>query len=631
MRLQQVLINLAGNAIKFTETGEVVISVAVVGHTAEGVTMDIAVRDTGIGISPENQQRIFSGFTQAEASTTRRFGGTGLGLAISQRLVGMMGGELLLDSALGSGSRFHFRITLPVAPSLAPESTARPGDAQALRVLVVDDNPTACEVLQRMGLSMGWLVDTAASGEQALELLQRQQADGLAYQAVFVDWQMPGLDGWETSPRIQAMSEAGTAPVVVMVTAHDREQLAQKSPAEQALLNGFLVKPVTASMLFDAIADARGTRAMSSLVRPDGASGHRRLQGLSLLLVEDNLNNQQVARELLQEEGADIVIANHGGEAVQLLGDGHSKFDAVLMDMQMPVMDGLAATRHIRGELGLNDLPIIAMTANAMAADREASLQAGMNDHVGKPFDLDQLVATLLRHTARQGMIGAGKPAARSATTDELPMALLGVAGAAGVELPLALRRIGGKTDVYERLLRCFVRDIEHLPGQLRAHLAQADTEATGRVLHDVKGLAGTLAIPALASAAEQAEQVFLAGSASAVRAAEHIDALCHTVTAIRPLLMDLLSALQPAGKAQETSLGAVDAADPQILLAALGPLAALLRDCDMAATDAMSALKSDLHGRFRDSLQPMDDAISELDFDRALHLCEELMETTQP
>ena len=487
----------------------------------------------------------------------------------------------------------------------------------------------ASAVSTRCGIVLVYLPTQLECGAQ--RVLERQQADGLAYQAVFVDWQMPGLDGWETSQRIQAMSEAGTAPVVVMVTAHDREQLAQKSPAEQALLNGFLVKPVTASMLFDAIADARGTRAMSSLVRPDGASGHRRLQGLSLLLVEDNLNNQQVARELLQEEGADIVIANHGGEAVQLLGDGHSKFDAVLMDMQMPVMDGLAATRHIRGELGLNDLPIIAMTANAMAADREASLQAGMNDHVGKPFDLDQLVATLLRHTARQGMIGAGKPAARSATTDELPMALLGVAGAAGVELPLALRRIGGKTDVYERLLRCFVRDIEHLPGQLRAHLAQADTEATGRVLHDVKGLAGTLAIPALASAAEQAEQVFLAGSASAVRAAEHIDALCHTVTAIRPLLMDLLSALQPAGKAQETSLGAVDAADPQILLAALGPLAALLRDCDMAATDAMSALKSDLHGRFRDSLQPMDDAISELDFDRALHLCEELMETTQP
>jgi CheY-like chemotaxis protein len=352
---------------------------------------------------------------------------------------------------------------------------------------------------------------------------------------------------------------------------------------------------------------------------------------VSLLLVEDNLNNQQVARELLEEEGATVCIANHGGEAVRMLGGGQPHFDAVLMDMQMPVMDGLAATRHIRGELGLRELPIIAMTANAMAADREASLEAGMNDHVGKPFDLDQLVATLLRHTGRQAAGSSASPAPVAVPGDALPPALQSAARTAGVDLPLALQRIGGKSEVYERLLSCFVRDIEHLPQQLRAHLANGDAEATGRVLHDVKGLAGTLAIPALAATAAQAEQIYLAGETRADQASALIDALCSTVTAIRPSLVELLAALQPAGHLQEVALEAAGAMNPQILRAALGPLAALLRDCDMAATDAMSALRRDLHGHLRESLQPMDDAISELDFDRALHLCEELMETTQP
>jgi CheY-like chemotaxis protein len=301
------------------------------------------------------------------------------------------------------------------------------------------------------------------------------------------------------------------------------------------------------------------------------------------------------------------------------------------MDMQMPVMDGLAATRHIRGELGLRELPIIAMTANAMAADREASLEAGMNDHVGKPFDLDQLVATLLRHTGRQAAGSSASPAPVAVPGDALPPALQSAARTAGVDLPLALQRIGGKSEVYERLLSCFVRDIEHLPQQLRAHLANGDAEATGRVLHDVKGLAGTLAIPALAATAAQAEQIYLAGETRADQASALIDALCSTVTAIRPSLVELLAALQPAGHLQEVALEAAGAMNPQILRAALGPLAALLRDCDMAATDAMSALRRDLHGHLRESLQPMDDAISELDFDRALHLCEELMETTQP
>ncbi|MDQ2778022.1 MAG: PAS domain-containing protein, partial [Pseudomonadota bacterium] len=265
MRLQQVLINLAGNAVKFTAEGEVVVSVERCADldTAHGdeVTLEIAVRDSGIGIAPENQARIFSGFTQAEASTTRRFGGTGLGVVISQRLVSMMGGELKLDSALGAGSRFHFRLTLPIAPLPAGAAAVQ----RPMRALVVDDNPTARALLQRMGFSLGWQVAAAGGGEQALALIEQAAAAGQPFEAVFVDWQMPGLDGWQTSQRIRerrvdpADPTIGSTPptLVVMVTAHGRDQLAQRPADEQALLDGFLVKPVTAAMLAGALAEAR--------------------------------------------------------------------------------------------------------------------------------------------------------------------------------------------------------------------------------------------------------------------------------------------------------------------------------------------------------------------------------------
>jgi PAS domain S-box-containing protein len=412
MRLQQVLINLSGNAIKFTAQGEVVVRMEVVAQDDVQVTLTISVRDSGIGISPENQARIFSGFTQAEASTTRRFGGTGLGVAISQRFAELMGGELKLESALGHGSTFYFTITLPLAPSTiaAAGELAQPDTvsfAQPLRALVVDDNSIAREVLARMGHSLGWTVDVADSGESALELLQTQSATGISYQALFIDWQMPGLDGWQTCERIRNLDLAGLAPVIVMVTAHGRELLSMRTDDEQAMLDGFLVKPVTASMLFDAVVDARSGTNHAHPSNSDTAVNHQRLAGMRLLLVEDNLNNQQVARELLQDEGAFVQIANNGQEGLDALVSATQPFDVVLMDLQMPVMDGFTAARSIRQDLQMHTLPIVAMTANAMATDRDECLVAGMNDHAGKPFDLNHLVRVLRKQAGRTESVDA--------------------------------------------------------------------------------------------------------------------------------------------------------------------------------------------------------------------------------
>ncbi|WP_394788604.1 response regulator, partial [Rhodoferax sp.] len=315
--------------------------------------------------------------------------------------VQLMGGDIQLESALGQGSLFHFTITLPLAEPMDSERPAVPALTAPLRALVIDDNPTAQLVIERMGQSLGWTVDTCDSGEEALALLQSQAAAGVAYQTLFVDWQMPGLDGWQTCQRIRDLKLPGPAPVVVMITAHGHEMFAQRNPADQALIDSFLVKPVTASMLFDAVIHARATREQPHPSHEKVEEVTLRLAGMRLLVAEDNIINQEVARELLENEGAIVQIANHGQEAVELIATTSQPFDVVLMDLQMPVMDGFEATRHIRMDLGLKDLPIVAMTANAMDSDRLDCLAAGMNEHVGKPFNLNHLVKVLLKHAPR--------------------------------------------------------------------------------------------------------------------------------------------------------------------------------------------------------------------------------------
>jgi CheY-like chemotaxis protein len=410
MRLQQVLINLCSNAVKFTSQGEVVLSVTVAQLDEAQATLTFSVRDTGLGIAPENQARIFNGFTQAEASTTRRFGGTGLGVAISQRFVALMGGDLQLKSVLGQGSEFYFSITLPRARTEQVAETAALAPAPRMldepwRMLVVDDNPTARDVLARMGQSLGWTMEVAASAEQALKRLQQQAEQGLRYQAVFIDSPLSGANGEPTLQALRAATSSSATPVIAMVTPHERERLTQRSDADPGL-DGFLAKPVTASMMFDAVMEARANhhpdRPSQAPVSTEAPDKVQRLRHMRLLVVEDNFVNQQVAQELLENEGATVTLAGNGQEGVEAVAAANPPFDVVLMDLQMPVMDGLTAARHIRTELKRLTLPIVAMTANVMASDRDACLAAGMNDHVGKPFDLNNLVRVLRQQAGRE-------------------------------------------------------------------------------------------------------------------------------------------------------------------------------------------------------------------------------------
>jgi PAS domain S-box-containing protein len=617
LRLQQILVNLAGNAIKFTHEGEVIVSARLLLHGGTHVDLEIAVRDTGIGIAPEQQEHIFSAFAQAEASTTRRFGGTGLGLSICQRLVALMGGDIRLESTQGRGSRFSFRLRLPVAEQVIGETPAN----ASLRAMVVDDNPVARDILAAMARSLGWTVEVASSGEQAIGLLDQAARVGLRYDAVFVDWQMPGLDGWQTSRCIRSNPDVDRAglPLVMMVTAHGREKLAERSEAEQALLDGFLVKPITASMLAEAVQAAReGVKQEATGAYKPAA---RRLEGLRLLVVEDNANNRQIARELLTEEGAAVLTANNGSLGVAAVAEANEPFDAVLMDVQMPVMDGYTAATEIRCRLGLADLPIIAMTANAMASDRDASLAAGMNAHVGKPFDLDELVDVLLAHVpsrveARHELYEGPKP------IDPIPQPVIELATQNSIAIVEAVRRLGNKPLVWAKSARSFGLDLQRLAEEFAAPGLSSRTEDPGRLMHTLKGVAATLGATDLVRVAEEGERRLRSGTGQP-RTAGFEQEVGRQIKRTAVALLDVAALLLP----QATPAASDGARDPSALEAALKPLEGLLAVADMAATDMFANLLAEHEAVWQDELQPVGEAIAQLDFDMALRACSALRE----
>ncbi len=619
MRLQQILINLGGNAIKFTPRGEVVLRIRVVARSGPRLQLQLEVQDSGIGIAPEHHQHIFSGFSQAEASTTRRFGGTGLGLAISSRLVDMMGGRLELQSQLDQGSRFHFTIAIEAGA----DATAAPAQAmdrpmgQALRVLLVDDHAAALALLQRQAQSLGWSVGIAASARQALAMVSEASARGNPWQVVLMDWQLPDMDGWQACQRIRGMGGLARTTLVLTGTDWAREQLAQRSQQEEALFNGFLVKPLVVSMLRDGVLQARTDNLLLASGGPALQARAQRLQGMQVLVAEDNITNQQVVRELLEAEGAQVRIVADGAAAVQAVEhqDG-AAIDVLLLDLQMPVMDGFTATSLIRTRLAQTTLPIIAMTANAMASDREACLAAGMNDHVGKPFDLDHLVRVLQRHV-RRGALALQEPQAESGPGGLAPAIWL-AADAAGVDIAGALRRLGGRRDIYLRLVRNLMTELQAAPGQLHHASEQADPRAATMLLHGLRGPVTSLGALPLAEVLAAAQAQLEPGSDRAAMQRAISPALA-AISDIQVGLSELARALDsdppvPAGPPAPQM-------DDGELRCTLELLVRQLRDSDMAATDTIANLRRRRDPANHMQLRGLDAAVDALDFDAALRL----------
>jgi signal transduction histidine kinase/DNA-binding response OmpR family regulator len=489
-RLGQILLNLANNAVKFTEHGEVTVAVSLVERTAQSATLSFEVSDTGIGLAPDVCERLFQPFTQADASTSRRYGGTGLGLAICRHLVERMGGRMGVESEVGRGSTFRF--TLPFGLQVAPQPETDAGELKGTRLLVVDDNAAARTLLCALLASLGLEAETAADGEAAMAAVARADAADRPFQLLLLDWRMPGMDGIECVARLANTSSRHAPPTVLMITAFDREQAERELQARELQVAALLTKPVTPSALLNACLTALGravARPLRGEQRQDLLQANQAgLAGARILLVEDNTINQELACDLLSGAGIAVTIAADGREALTALE--RESFDAVLMDCQMPVMDGYEATRALRLRPELKDLPVIAMTANAMAGDREKVLAVGMNDHIAKPVHVDELFATLARWVQPKSPQAAG-PELETVT---------------GLDASAGLKAVRGNEKLYRRLLVMFRQREAEFETRFRDARAHADTPAAVREAHDLKSVAGTLGMPEVQRAAQALE-----------------------------------------------------------------------------------------------------------------------------
>ncbi|MGB9435329.1 MAG: response regulator, partial [Candidatus Acidiferrum sp.] len=509
LRLGQILINFCNNAVKFTESGEIVVKARVQERDENGQLVCFSVSDTGIGLTQEQMGRLFQAFEQADASTTRQHGGTGLGLAISKRLAQLMGGDVGVTSEPGKGSTFWFTARLGNGTS-SVRRAPRP-DLRGRHVLIVDDNPQARAVLSSMLTSMTFVVHEAPSGLEGIEMVRQAAENGEPYEIAFVDWQMPGIDGIETGKRIRALPNLAVRPHLVMVTAYGREEVLKQ--AEENAFANVLIKPVTPSMLFDSAVEVLGaSHEKGGDVPADPSLDLSRLRDARVLLAEDNELNQEVALGLLKDAHMSIDVAENGEVAVRMVG--RHNYDLVLMDMQMPVMDGVAATKAIRSNPQFRALPIVAMTANVMANDREKCIEAGMNDHVAKPIDPDELFAALLRWIKPRE---AGNLAADRATMASNFPTLAKAPDSGALEIPgidtkSALRRTGGNRLRYESLLRKFAEPSVGGVEEIRTALAAGDMTTAARAAHSLKGSAANLGATALAEVASRAETALTTG-----------------------------------------------------------------------------------------------------------------------
>jgi CheY-like chemotaxis protein len=517
VRLGQIITNLLSNAIKFTEAGEVQVNIELLAEQDGKVLLEIGVRDTGIGISPEQQARLFQSFTQADSSMARKYGGTGLGLTISQRLTRMMGGEIYLHSELGQGSYFHFRINL--------QKVNDPSDYQLvkgfgqLHTLVVDDNPTNGEILDYWLRSWGMTPVIARSGREALTLLQQQTSAGTPFELMLTDWCMPEMDGGQLLDAVTADARLNSLAIIVLSSAGlaARSEVAARAPQ--------LLKPVRQSELHNLIAQVIAGDLTRKFYVADNTANEAKVPQLEgrVLLAEDNLVNQEVASVMLQRLGLDLVIANNGQEAVELLQQ--KTFDLVLMDCQMPIMDGFEATASIRqreAEFGLPAIPIIALTANAISGDREDCLARGMDDYLSKPFSPDQLYGVLARWLPEcwlpeRRLLERRGQLFETVTTEPLVAAPL-VNQQGGDDLSPAPKRaieidqqiIRQLRELREglllRIIGLFRSSSPALITQLEAAVAQQDADLLYKTAHNFKNSAANLGLVELAAACRECE-----------------------------------------------------------------------------------------------------------------------------
>ncbi len=619
LRLGQILINLAGNAVKFTESGHVLISVEQRprrGGKAKG-QFKFSVSDTGIGITEEQKTKLFRSFSQADASVTRKYGGTGLGLAISKKLAGLMGGALGFRSRYGKGSTFFFTVPFAVRQEDKKNYGQLP-DLRGMKALIVDDQDVSLEVLRTYMESMDFRVTTAQSAGEAMEILGKSTADD-PFRIIIMDWKMPGLNGMDAVSAMKKDGLVDSSSVIVMVSAYSLDDVKDKTVS--AGIDGFLTKPVTPSRLLDTLMNICGGKPPARKVPRGnaGGAGSVDFRGAGkVLLVEDNPINQQVAVELMENAGLRVAVAGNGREAIDMLG--RDEYACILMDIQMPVMDGFEATRVIRGMQKYKHIPIIAMTAHAMAGDRERCLEAGMNDHTPKPVDPDKLFQTLGRWIFGGKYVPAsGGKTAPEADDPGFPKEL------PGIDLQAALKLVAGNRRLFRNILLEFADTFKDACNEISAHLDRRETAEAGRLIHTIKGTAGNIGALGLQNAARLLEEGVREGDSRKTGEALHAfkGELALVIGASRTLASRTLAAGDgAAGKAPAASDG-LSGEEARRLGKLLPELEEKVRGNSFDAPEFFEKIAGGAGGFAAEEMKAIGKALNGFDYDGALsHIC---------
>ncbi len=609
LRIGQIITNFCSNSVKFTEAGDIVVTATVEEHLGENIKLRFAVRDTGIGLTPEQQAKMFQSFSQADSSTTRKYGGTGLGLAISKRLAELMGGATWVESEYGKGSTFYFNAVFQVQAEQKRDEYVPAIDLRGMKVLVCDDNKTAREILQEALETFSFEVVLAASGQEAIHLIEEETEH--PFDLVLMDWKMPELDGLTTSKFIFEM-KLPKAPAIIMMTAFGREEIAER--AKKIGIKAFLIKPVSYSTLFDTIMETYGkesrTKRAGSGKKMKYIQEIEKIKGARILLAEDNDINQQVASELLEGAGFVVEIANNGEEAVAKVNSSGtpSKYDIVFMDLQMPVMDGYTATKAIRELTRYVDLPIVAMTADAMQGIKEKCLEYGMQDFVTKPIDPNEVFGALIKWI-KQGVrntqdIPAPKPAEQTGV--DLPEFT-------SIEIKNGLSRVGGNKKLYTDLLQKLYKNNLNIVSEIRNAVQNHEQELSVRLAHTIKGVSGNLGAIELNKAAGELENALRKELPTEIE---------QCLSTFNDRLQNVLGELGVWIKSITTEVVSDDTADLDTsrLQQLFNELKLLLQDSDPAAKSKID----EIHhipgiGSMKNSLQEITDSIHHYDFDEAM------------
>lgn len=608
LRVGQILINYANNAVKFTEKGEITISVKLKEYRGDDIILYMAVKDTGIGIAKEQQEKLFQSFQQADSSTTRKFGGTGLGLAICKRISELMSGQVGVESELGEGSTFWATVTLGKSSTI-PRRLVLSHDLQNKRVLVVDDNENARLILNDTLSAMKFKVDSAPSGKEAIKMIQYADAQQQAYELVIVDWQMPEMDGIETAKRIKALPLA-KKPHCLMVTAYGREEVFKS--AQAVGVSDVLIKPISASLLFDSVAKVFGDELITpktpSFQAPNVLFDQlKTIQDAQILLVEDNEINQEVAIALLQDAGFTVDVADNGRIALDKVDK--KEYDIVLMDMQMPEMDGVEATLIIRKNERFKALPIVAMTANVMQSDREKCLAAGMNGHIAKPIEPDELWKALLQwvkpskiKTPTSAKTKQKKASAPKESTD-FKIDIKGLDSADG------LRRVLGKQATYISMLRKFIAGQKDIANEITVALKSNDTGLAERLAHTLKGVAGNIGAYAIQEAALAVEMNIKTNKPS--------DETTKSIAIIKKLMKAFIAELET--KLPQEANASAQSVDNKQLEIVCAKLSELLSEDDAEAVDLLQKNTALLKSAFPADFETIEASVNSFDFEAAL------------